>query len=132
MILWYLTILEDYLKDHYQYVNLGYFNSTMKVLTHGMPQGLILGPILFLVFLNYLPCLVKKSTVDIYTNDITLSTSALFAFPTTVKNILQKDLNQVLIWPSKTKAMLVTGCQLDKKLEDKSTEQVMSEKFLEV
>ena len=104
----------------------------MKVLMHGMPQGLILGPFLFLVFLNYLLCLVKKSTVDIYTNNMTLSTSALFASPTTVKSILQKDLDQVLIWSSKTKAMLVTDHLLDKKLGDKSTEQVMSEKFLEV
>ena len=43
---------ENYLSGRQQYVEIDGINSTMKTLTCGVPQGSILGPILFLVYIN--------------------------------------------------------------------------------
>ncbi len=41
-------------------------------ITHGVPQGSILGPILFILFMNDLPLDVVSST-DMYADDSTLN-----------------------------------------------------------
>ena len=47
-----LSLFENYLKDRYQIVHLNGKDSIYKTVEYGVPQGSILGPLLFLVTIN--------------------------------------------------------------------------------
>ena len=57
-----------------QYVRINGTNSTILNVTHWVLQGSILGPLLFLTFINHLP----SAIVDIFTDNYTFSSSVNF------------------------------------------------------
>ena len=66
---------DDY---HYYYVNKQYVNidgclSTLRDANLRVPQGSILGPFLFLIFIDHLPQILENSAADIYADDTTIS-----------------------------------------------------------
>ena len=123
----FLPLFRDYLSGRSQYVTIDGCHSTKRSVTLGVPQGSILGPILFLVFINDLPEALQHCVADIYACDTTISHSAHYQVaPNAVSEGLQEDIIEVLFWSSsnkmllnesKTKSMLVTGKRLVKKMD---------------
>ena len=116
----FLPLFCDYLSGRSQYVNIDRCHSTtcIRPVMLRVPQGSILGPILFLVFINDLPEALQHYVTDIYADDTTISYCTHYqAAPNAVSEGLQKDIDEVVNWSpsnkmllnkSKKKSMLVT------------------------
>ena len=65
-----LKFIRNYLKDRKQSVVLGNYSSSSKSVLSGVPQGSILGPILFVLFINDLHKGVSEGTnISLYADD---------------------------------------------------------------
>ena len=91
-----LNLISSYLGNRLQrcYVN-GYLSKPHKI-DYGVPQGSILGPLLFLIYINDLPNCIEKSTVRMFADDTTLTASGM-ALPE-IESKINHDLNNVQKW----------------------------------
>ena len=80
------TFLQSYLTSRKQYVSFYGKNSQLKTITFGVPHGSVLGPLLFLLYINDMPKKVTKSSI------------CLFADDTCKNNSIDKKFNQDLKW----------------------------------
>ena len=62
----------SYLSDRKQLVSINGFKSNLHQINIGVPQGSVLGPLLFLIYINDLHSCVKKSTVHHFSDDTNL------------------------------------------------------------
>ena len=66
--------LNDYLSNKYQYVDFGGTRSETLGLKLGVPQGPILGPLLFIIYVNDMHAVSNKFTFITLADDTTLTT----------------------------------------------------------
>ncbi len=66
---------ESYLKDRKQYIDIDGTSSEMKPIITGVPQGSILGPLLFLIYINDISFASNLFNFIIYADNTTLETT---------------------------------------------------------
>ena len=111
------TLLQSFLTDRQQFVIRNESTSTLQTLYHGVPQGSVLGPILFSLYINDLPLHLKINT-EIFADDTTIHTHNKCINQLTLDiqesvDILKSwtDYNHMALHPQKTKYMLITTRQ---------------------
>ena len=80
--------------------------STPAEIQSGVPQGLIVGPLLFIMYINDLPSSVHLSRVMLYADDTVLYYAAKSAAE--LEMALGLDLNNVASWMKENKLFLTT------------------------
>ena len=116
-LLWF----ESYLSGRQQFVSIDGQGSDSLLIKQGVPQGSVLGPALFLLFVNDIPLHLTNSTEDIYADDTHFSDLC------SMTQGLNSDLDAAQRWAScnkmfinkkKTKSLLVHEKRVPAKLDE--------------
>ena len=70
-------MFESYLTNKVQTVNVNSTLSDFQPINIGIPQGSILGPLLFIIFVNCLPCSISECKTVMYADDTSLMYKAI-------------------------------------------------------
>ena len=102
-----LSWLSSYLSNRSQQVSLNGQLSTPKQVTCGVPQGSILGPLLFLIYINDMNKAINNSTVYHFADD----TNLLYSHknPKTLKKAMNRDLKSLYEWLCANRLSLNVG-----------------------
>ena len=110
-----LKWFESYLSDRYQRVIVNGQKSDYTKISAGVPQGSVLGPLLFLVFINDITHVIRHCQIRLFADDtclfITVDDKSVAA------NLINEDLDAIDRWakrwlvsfsPPKTESMVIT------------------------
>ena len=112
-----IKLMESYLSNRYQYVELNGIRSSHLLITTGVPQGSILGPLLFIIYMNDIANASSLFYPILYADDTTLS-ATLKTFNlnnNAIASNINVELDKISLWlkvnklslnTEKTKAML--------------------------
>jgi hypothetical protein len=111
-----LQWLQSYLKDRQQRVVInGVFSPWGKILA-GVPQGSVLGPLLFLIFINDITHIIRRCKIRLFADDTCLFIEV--DEPAAAAEALNEDLTNIQEWaekwlvtfsPPKTEGLLITN-----------------------
>ena len=112
-----LCLLKSFLDNRQQYIYINKSKSPTLPINFGVPQGSVLGPLLFCIYVNDLPLYIKDPC-ELFCDDTTIHTS--HAKLNEISNSLQNSINSLDEWcnlnhmslnPQKSKLMLLTTRQ---------------------
>ena len=91
-----LKWFNSYLKERYQYVSCGGEESSKRSISHGVPQGSILGPTLFNIHVNDICKVCRNTNVFLYADDTELhATSSEINI---AERLVNEDLTNIANW----------------------------------
>ena len=141
-----LDWVKNYLTKRYQRTIANNVISKEKLITCGVPQGSVLGPLLFIIYINDISNAISNSKVSLYADDTVIYIS--HSDYITAVHLIQSDLEGVYSWCNSNKltinckktkfclygmrSIIRTGKMLDIKLSlnNQILEQVCSYKYL--
>ena len=91
-----LAVIRAFLSNRWQRVKVGDTFSDWSRVTSGVPQGSVLGPLLFLIYINDLPGVIKASQIQLYADDAKIFLARDRLAPTAAG--LQRDLTSLQLW----------------------------------
>ena len=99
-----LEWFRSYQSDRKQYVSVNGSNSNLLSITCGVPQGSVLGPLLFLIYINDLPNASKKLTFYLFADDTNIYYESKDLF--NLIKIVNKELRLAKKWLDANKLSL--------------------------
>ena len=120
-----LDWFKSHLSGRLQCVRIGAETSSLQGISHGVPQGSILGPALFTIYLNNIPSIPDVCSLESYVDDSKLYLSFPVAEASNVIQQINKDLKKIASWccynsllinPEKTKLLVLGTRQMLQKL----------------
>ena len=114
-----LNLLRSYLPNRHQKCQVGNSVSSEHLIKCGVPQGSILGPLLFLLYINDLPECLKSTRPRLFADDTNLTASGPSI--TDIENAVNSDLENLKNWlianklslnVTKTEFMLIGSPQM--------------------
>ena len=118
-----LSWFKSYLCSRKQYCRIDGVDSDVNDINLGVPQGSCLGPLLFLAYINDLPCIVESSKVSMYGGDKSIYHSSKDIAQ--LNAVLDEELRRLDRWlkgnklslnVARTRSMLITTKQKKKHL----------------
>ena len=100
-----LTWIRHFLKNRSQCVVINGTKSYKSEVLSGVPQGTVLGPLLFLIYINDINCCITESFVSCFADDTRIKKAVS---STSDVHKLQKDLDHVVEWSSDNNMALHT------------------------
>ena len=122
-----LEWFRSYLSGRSQYVRIDSEVSDLKNIAYGVPQGSILGPALFNIYLNDLPTIPHLGSLDSYVDDSKLYVSFSVKDVNTIIQQINENRSLIASWcchnhlltgPDKTKLLVMGTRQMLQKLPD--------------
>lgn len=123
-----LKLLESYLTNRFQFVSFKGADSDLQQISCGVPQGSVLGPLLFLVYVNDLPPSLDKVDCILFADDTTILArgelqlntgfqKAKVWFDTNRLKLNETKTNNILFssdrWTNKSEPVRMLGVMLD-------------------
>ena len=128
-----LKLLQSYLESRKQYLQIFDAISETIPILHGVPQGSVLGPLLFIIYINDLPEVLKASHTYLFADDTALikkGNKTHTDFQDDIGNIENWTINNYLVInPKKSKYLCFSTNKVTNKTVNICCKTIKNEKF---